>query len=173
MWAWSRALRIADGPDEVHRRTIVRRELRRADVPPAKLWTTHSPLCCKSARHWLTHRHSLRGWCWRRCYACSFILPWQTVESLWHIEKGALYSCLTNRFNGQCIPLSNALSNKLVTVCYSCGFLTLQKLFSKFYESDRLNKLLHIYFVALIISKLVTFPPWPWRRCILSVNVCW
>ncbi len=29
MWAWIRALRFADGPDEVHRQAIARRELRR------------------------------------------------------------------------------------------------------------------------------------------------
>ena len=29
MWAHTRALRIADGPDEVHKRTIAQRELRR------------------------------------------------------------------------------------------------------------------------------------------------
>jgi len=32
MFMWSRALRIADGPDEVHLRTIARRELRRGTV---------------------------------------------------------------------------------------------------------------------------------------------
>jgi acyl-CoA dehydrogenase len=29
MYSWIRALRFADGPDEVHRMTIARRELRR------------------------------------------------------------------------------------------------------------------------------------------------
>jgi acyl-CoA dehydrogenase len=29
MFAWIRALRFADGPDEVHRMSIARRELRR------------------------------------------------------------------------------------------------------------------------------------------------
>jgi acyl-CoA dehydrogenase len=32
MWAWQRALRLADGPDEVHRRTIARRELGRYEA---------------------------------------------------------------------------------------------------------------------------------------------
>jgi acyl-CoA dehydrogenase len=31
MWVWQRALRFADGPDEVHKMTIARRELRRHD----------------------------------------------------------------------------------------------------------------------------------------------
>jgi len=31
MWSWQRALRFADGPDEVHKMTIARRELRRHD----------------------------------------------------------------------------------------------------------------------------------------------
>lgn len=36
MWAHQRALRLADGPDEIHKRTIARRELRRvADLAPA------------------------------------------------------------------------------------------------------------------------------------------
>ncbi len=34
MWSWIRALRFADGPDEVHRLGIARRELRRW-APPA------------------------------------------------------------------------------------------------------------------------------------------
>ena len=29
MYAWQRAMRIFDGPDEVHKRTIAQRELRR------------------------------------------------------------------------------------------------------------------------------------------------
>jgi acyl-CoA dehydrogenase len=29
LWTWGRALRIADGPDEVHLRSIARRELKR------------------------------------------------------------------------------------------------------------------------------------------------
>ena len=33
MYAWIRALRFADGPDEVHRMTIARRELRRFAPP--------------------------------------------------------------------------------------------------------------------------------------------
>jgi acyl-CoA dehydrogenase len=33
MYAWIRCLRFADGPDEVHRRTIARRELRRHAAP--------------------------------------------------------------------------------------------------------------------------------------------
>jgi len=32
MYMWSRALRIADGPDEVHIRTIAKRELRRSKL---------------------------------------------------------------------------------------------------------------------------------------------
>ena len=32
MYAWQRALRFADGPDEVHKMTIARRELRRWDA---------------------------------------------------------------------------------------------------------------------------------------------
>jgi len=43
MWMWSRALRIADGPDEVHLRTIARRELRRAGT------NTSSSSCSTSA----------------------------------------------------------------------------------------------------------------------------
>jgi acyl-CoA dehydrogenase len=30
LWTWGRALRIMDGPDEVHLRTVARGELRRA-----------------------------------------------------------------------------------------------------------------------------------------------
>ena len=35
MYARSRTLRLADGPDEVHKRTIARGELRRHDPNPA------------------------------------------------------------------------------------------------------------------------------------------
>ena len=35
MYALQRSLRIADGPDEVHKRTIARRELRRWQAPVA------------------------------------------------------------------------------------------------------------------------------------------
>jgi acyl-CoA dehydrogenase len=33
MWAHQRTLRLADGPDEVHKRTIAQRELRRWQAP--------------------------------------------------------------------------------------------------------------------------------------------
>ena len=33
MWAHQRTLRLADGPDEVHKRTIAQRELRRWETP--------------------------------------------------------------------------------------------------------------------------------------------
>jgi acyl-CoA dehydrogenase len=35
LWTWGRALRFADGPDEVHKRTVARREVRRVTENPA------------------------------------------------------------------------------------------------------------------------------------------
>lgn len=40
MYAWSRVLRIADGPDEVHYRAIAKMEMRTQNL--AKLWTPFS-----------------------------------------------------------------------------------------------------------------------------------
>ena len=34
LWTWGRALRFADGPDEVHKRSVARREVRRAREHP-------------------------------------------------------------------------------------------------------------------------------------------
>jgi acyl-CoA dehydrogenase len=34
LWTWGRALRIADGPDEVHLRAIARAEVKRARAAP-------------------------------------------------------------------------------------------------------------------------------------------
>jgi acyl-CoA dehydrogenase len=41
LWAWGRALRVLDGPDEVHQRSIARAELRRSQLAQPGLYAPY------------------------------------------------------------------------------------------------------------------------------------